>query len=197
MQRATAETPMAGGNAGLIRRTLLLFCLALTMANDPAGQDTQTSDDISPARIASFRAILPGAEFFVRADDQLPHFRAYRPDPSSGETKLVGFVFFTHEVEPYEVAYAGRIDILAGMTVGGVITGIEVLYHDEPYGDFSIDKPEFAAQFAGKSILDPLRVGDDIDSVTRATITVEGATRTIRKSARQIARQHLRESQAQ
>ncbi len=52
-------------------------------------------------------------------------------------------------------------------------------------------------QFTGKSILDRLTVGDDIDSVTRATITVEGATRAIRKSARKIARQHLRERQGQ
>ena len=152
---------------------------------------------LSPARAAGFRTVLPGAETFVRADDALPHFRAYRPDPTTGEPDLVGFVFLTHEVVPDEVAYAGRIEILIGMTPAGVITGVEVQGHDEPYGYFSIDEKAFAVQFTDKSILNRLTVGDDIDSVTRATITVEGATRAIRKSARKIARQYLSERQGQ
>ena len=93
------------------------------------------------------------------------------------------------------MGYAGRIDILVGMTAAGVITGVEVMEHDEPYGDFSIDEPGFARQFIGRRITDPLKVGQDIDAVTRATITVEGATRAIRKAARQVARQQLRDAQ--
>jgi NosR/NirI family nitrous oxide reductase transcriptional regulator len=175
----------------------LLLCLTLIVAGDPAAQETQRAMGLSPARAAQFQAVLPGAETFQRADDALPHFRAYRPAPSTGEPELVGFVFLTNEVVPDEVAYAGRIEILIGMTPAGVITGVKVRDHDEPYGYFSIDEKAFALQFTGKSILDRLTVGDDIDSVTRATITVEGATRAIRKSARRIARQHLRERQGQ
>jgi hypothetical protein len=66
-----------------------------------------------------------------------------------------------------------------------------VVKHREPYGDFSIDRPEFAAQFVGKSIRDPFTVGSDIDAVSRATISITSATRAIRNSARRVARQVL------
>lgn len=176
----------------------LLLSLVLIATAAPVGQEKPRETVTDPVLAAQFGGVLPGADTFVHVNAKPPYYRAYRSNPDSDEpAEMLGLVFLTHEVFPYEVAYAGRIDILAGMTGNGEITGIEVLVHDEPYGDFSIDRPEFAAQFRGKSILDPLRVGKDIDSVTRATITVEGATRAIRKSARQIARQHLQENEGQ
>ena len=77
------------------------------------------------------------------------------------------------------------------MDTKGVLTGVIVADHNEPYGDFSVDPPEFAAQFKGKSIRDPFRVGSDVDAVSRATITVTSAARAIRNSARRIATQLL------
>jgi hypothetical protein len=64
-------------------------------------------------------------------------------------------------------------------------------YDSEPYGYFSIQPPEFVAQFKGKSIRDPFRVGQDIDAVARASITMEAAARVIRESSRTMARQFL------
>ena len=72
-----------------------------------------------------------------------------------------------------------------------VLVGVVVAAHNEPYGDFSVDRPEFAAQFKGKSIRDPFRVGADIDAVSRATITITSAARAIRISARRMATQLL------
>ena len=66
-----------------------------------------------------------------------------------------------------------------------------MIAHREPYGYFSIEPPEFAAQFVGKSVLERFRVGDDVDAVTTATITVSSATRVIRKAARRVAREYL------
>jgi transcriptional regulator of nitric oxide reductase len=77
------------------------------------------------------------------------------------------------------------------MDMQGVITGVIVTEHREPYGDFSVDTPEFAQQFDGKNIRDRFRVGEDVDAITRATITVTSASRAIRNSARKIARAYL------
>ena len=63
-----------------------------------------------------------------------------------------------------------------------------VAQHNEPYGNFSIEPPRFAAQFRGKSIRDQFRVGADVDAVSRATITVSSAARAIRNSARRVAK---------
>jgi transcriptional regulator of nitric oxide reductase len=78
--------------------------------------------------------------------------------------------------------------MLVGMDLKGILTGIIVVEHHEPYGDFSIDPPEFANQFRGKNILDAFKVGSDVDAVSRATISVTSATRAIRNSSRRIAR---------
>jgi len=173
-----------------------LLWLALILAGDLASQAVSDWPSDS-AGSAAFPAVMPDADAFVPAAGDLPYHLAYAEDPAGGGRRLVGFIFLTQEVVPDEVAYASRIETLVGMTADGVITGVRILDHAEPYGYFSIDEPEFARQFAGRSILDRLRVGEDIDSVTRATITVEGATRAIRKAARLVAREHLRETQGQ
>ena len=77
------------------------------------------------------------------------------------------------------------------MDTSAVLTGVIVVDHHEPYGYFSVDKPDFPAQFKGKSIGDPFRVGGDIDAVSRATMTVTSSARAVRDSARRVARQLL------
>jgi hypothetical protein len=47
------------------------------------------------------------------------------------------------------------------------------------------------AQFTGKSVRAPFRLGEDIDAVSRATITMTSAVRAIRDSSRAMARQFL------
>jgi transcriptional regulator of nitric oxide reductase len=77
------------------------------------------------------------------------------------------------------------------MDTKGILTGVIVVEHHEPYGDFSIEPPKFAAQFKNKNIRDPFRVGGDIDAISTATVSITSATRAIRNSARRLARQLL------
>ena len=71
------------------------------------------------------------------------------------------------------------------------MTRIVVVDHNEPYGYFSVDPPEYAAQFISKSIREPFRVGNDIDAISTATLTVTSTTRAVRNGARRIARRFL------
>jgi hypothetical protein len=73
------------------------------------------------------------------------------------------------------------------MDLRGFLAGVVVDYDSEPYGYFSVEPPEFAAQFRGKSVRDPFRVGADIDAVSRATISVSSAARAVRDSSRIVA----------
>ena len=77
------------------------------------------------------------------------------------------------------------------MDTKGILSGIVVVDHHEPYGYFSVEPPAFAAQFAGKNIRDPFKVGADIDAVSRASISIGSAARAVRNSARRAARQLL------
>jgi NosR/NirI family nitrous oxide reductase transcriptional regulator len=81
--------------------------------------------------------------------------------------------------------------MLVGMDPRGKLVGVLVTDHREPYGYFSIELPEFGEQFVGKDIRDRFRVGEDVDAITRATITVTSASRAVRNSSRRIARAYL------
>jgi len=134
---------------------------------------------------ARLRQLFPSATAFSPKEGDPPHFKAY-----SGET-LLGYAFWTTEILPLERGYGGPIAVLIGLDTRGLLTGVVVGDHHEPYGDFSIDPPAFAAQFKGKDVRDPFKLGGDVDAVSRATITMSSAVRTIRNSARRMARQFL------
>ncbi len=140
---------------------------------------------------AALRTLIPQADSFELVETSTRHFRAYLHPASGGDPTLIGFAFFTTDVTPRLYAYKGRITMLVGMDTAGSLIGVQVVYHYEPFGYFSIDPPEFAKQFRNKSILDRLEVGEDIDAVSRATITVTAATRAIRQGARLLAREFL------
>lgn len=136
------------------------------------------------------KRLFPNASAFSPKEGDPPHFKAF-VNGAGGARTLLGYVFWTTELQPLERAYDGPIKMLVGMDGKGVLAGIIVVEHHEPYGDFSIEPADFAAQFKGKDIRDPFRVGGDIDAVSRATITVTSASRAIRNSARRVARSFL------
>ena len=132
------------------------------------------------------RQLFPDAASFSGRIGTPPHFEAYAAgaDPPG---HLLGVAFWTTDLDPLERGYDGPIKILVGLDLRGLIAGVIVADHHEPYGYFSVDPPAFAAQFKGKSVRDPFKVGDDVDAVSRATLTVTSATRAIRNSARRVA----------
>ena len=145
--------------------------------------NAQTVDAKLQSQLAQ---LFPAAAAFSPKGSDPPVYKAL-----AGGQNVVGYAFWTTELEPLERGFDGPIKILVGMDLKGVITGVIVTQHNEPYGNFSIDLPRFPAQFKNKSIRDQFKVGADIDAVSRATITVTSASRAVRNSARRIARQLL------
>jgi transcriptional regulator of nitric oxide reductase len=140
---------------------------------------------------ALLKRLFPAATAFSPKGGDPPHFKAFSTDPRSGLKTLLGLAFWTTELEPFERGYDGPIKILVGMDTKGLLTGVVVTENHEPYGNFSVDRPEFAAQFKGKNIRDAFKVGVDVDAVSRATISVTSASRAVRNSSRRVARQLL------
>jgi transcriptional regulator of nitric oxide reductase len=140
------------------------------------------------AQQSRLKQLFPAATSFSAKGGEPPHVKALGGPKS--ETVL-GYAAWTTEVVPLERGYGGPVAILIGVDTKGLITGIVIGEHHEPYGDFSIDRPEFAAGFRGKDVRDPFKLGEDIDAVSRATITMSSAVRAIRNSARRIARQFI------
>jgi NosR/NirI family nitrous oxide reductase transcriptional regulator len=138
---------------------------------------------------ARLKQLFPAATAFSPKEGDPPHVKAY--SGARGAQTVIGYAFWTTEVSPLERGYGGPIAMLVGLDTKGVMTGIVIGDHHEPYGDFSIDRPVFASTFRGKDIRDPFRLGEDIDAVSRATITMSSAVRAIRNSARRVARQYI------
>jgi NosR/NirI family nitrous oxide reductase transcriptional regulator len=174
------------GRGTLKRLTALGFLFAGIGVIAAGGQPA-----MDPKQEALLRLLFPSATAFSAKGGDPPHFKVYAADPSAGPQALAGLAFWTTELEPLERGYDGPIKVLVGMNTAGILAGIVVTDHHEPYGYFSVDKPEFAAQFKGKNIRDPFRVGGDIDAVSRATMTVSSATRAVRNSSRRVATQVL------
>jgi len=165
----------------------LLFLLA-------AGAVALGADRIytNPDPSAELKRLFPAAAAFSALGGQPLHFKAYAVDPKANPSAPpLGIAFWTTDLVPQEHGYHGPIHILVGMDMTGVLSGVVVTYDSEPYGYFSVQPPKFAAQFKGKSVRDPFRVGGDVDAVSGASITIASAARAIRDSSRMVARQLL------
>jgi NosR/NirI family nitrous oxide reductase transcriptional regulator len=159
-----------------------LLLIAVVMLSFAAGQTTPDA-----ALQGQLKRVFPNATAFSpKQPGPPPHFIAYSGDPLS--KTVAGYVFWTTELEPLERGYDGPIKMLVGVDTNGILTGVLVTEHREPYGYFSVDLPQFARQFFGKNIRDPFKVGADVDAVSRATITITSSARAIRNGARRVAR---------
>lgn len=168
----------------VLRRVIpiaLLFCAATLPV---VGRQTVAID---AKQLARLRVLFPGAASFSPKQGEPPHFTAYSAGPQTAKSTL-GYAFWTTDLVPLERGYSGPIAMLVGIDLKGILTGLVVGDHIEPYGDFSIDRPAFAAQFKNKDVRDPFKLGDDIDAVSRATITMSSAVRAVRNSSRRVAR---------
>ena len=145
----------------------------------------------NPKPDAHLRKLFPAAAAFSPLAGEPLHFKAYGEDPQKTNAAPIGYAFWTTDLVPREGGYHGPIHLLVGMDLAGIITGVVLDYHSEPYGYFSVEPPEFVAQFKGKSIRDSFKVGGDIDAVSRASLSINSATRAIRDSSRLMARQFL------
>lgn len=163
----------------------LLFAAVVVLHGQPA---------LDPMMRDRLELLFPEATAFTPKEGSPPHFKAYAGE--GGERALQGYAFYTTDLEPLERGYDGPIQILVGIDLAASLTGLIVVRHHEPYGYFSVDTPEFAAQFVAKSVRDRFRVGADIDAVSTATITMRSASRAVRNGSRRIARTFLSPSDA-
>lgn len=168
----------------------IALALALLVAAPLALLAQSVAGFIDPMPTARLKQLFPSAVAFTPRGEKDPiYFTAYGSDPAkTPNAKPIGWAFWTIDLVPGELGYHGHIHMLIGMNPQGRITGVIVDRNTEPYGDISINLPEFPLQFKGKSIRDRFEVGQDVDVVSRATISVRAAAREIREASRMVAK---------
>lgn len=173
-----------------ILSSLTVFALASSVANGQAG--------LSEEDLELLRGVMPMADSFSEKSGEPPVYRAFGEATDGGEAPVVGYLFETSDYPPEEVGYSAPIQVLVGMDLEGILTGIEILFYRESYmsirGDF-LNTERFPFQFKGMSVGDGFRVGRDVNGVSRATLTSWATSRGIRNSARKVARAYLTDSE--
>jgi hypothetical protein len=173
---------------------VLLLCVATVVVSTAQGFQgfrgrRRDRTFVNPHPELELSQLFPAAAAFSPSEGNPPHVTVYRTDPRKDPRATpLGFAFWTTDLVPNERGYHGPIKILVGMDPSGVLAGVVVDSDTEPYGYFSVEPDQFAAQFKGKHIGDAFRVGGDVDAVSRASLSIGSATRAIRDSSRMIAR---------
>ena len=137
---------------------------------------------------SQLKTLFPQASGFSPKGGAPLTFKALGGDPKAASPNVIGYAFYTTDLQPLERAYDGPIKWLVGMDTQGVLTGVILIEHREPYGNFSIATARFQNTFKNKDIRDAFKVGADIDAVSTATISITSSARAIRSSARRVAR---------
>jgi len=96
--------------------------------------------------------------------------------------------FNTHDIVPQIRGYAGPIKLLLVMGRDARIKGIRIIEHRETrnYVHY-MELPAYLAQFVGKFAGDAFETDKDIDSITRATVSVKALADSARESSRIVA----------
>jgi len=139
----------------------------------------------------AFRTQAESTAFLEQALPQAQRFDKVREDVYVGYTregeaaKSVGYV-----ATGLGTGYAGPIEIAVGLSSEGRIGTVLILRQTETFAFFRrILSARFLESVTGRHCADPFRIGDDVQAVTGATVSLEGLTDAIRSASRQAARQ--------
>ncbi|HAK56713.1 MAG: FMN-binding protein [Vicinamibacterales bacterium] len=172
--------------------TALLSALAV-----PAVLSTYGGAQTGDARVERYRkhleTVVPEADYYVSKDGEYPHFRGYVRGTDGAADTLVGLAYMNPDAGHVITGYTSEIVMMVGLRPAGTMIAVSVVSHNEPYGARSIEQPRFANQFPNRRYRERLVVGDDVDGISGATITVRAATSAIRRSTRRMFREFVKE----
>ncbi len=154
-----------------LRITLFIITVVSIIAGFILSKETRVDEkrflgDVAPDVIFSAKAGTP------------PHYSSDRSITA----------FNSYDAAPSVNGYAGPIKVLLAINSKGDITGIKVLEHKETenYVHYLMSS-DYLGRFVGKNVNDPFEPDNDIDALSRATVSVDALADTVRRSSRMVA----------
>ncbi len=84
--------------------------------------------------------------------------------------------------------YGGPIEMLVGISPDGEILGTTIVAQRESPGFFRlVENSDLFEDYIGLPFTDPLRLGEDLDAVSGATVSAEGVAQSVRTAVHEIA----------
>ena len=170
-----------------MRRLLIVLLLAATTRPAAAQEGVFLSESEAPA------AVFPGADRYDRieiaATDALrARMRTHLTvTPSVWEERYVAFRVWRRDrpvglaVLVDEVGKHRPISFVVGLRPDGTVEDVAVLSYREAYGG-EVRSARFLDQYRGKSPDDPLRTYADVTNIAGATLSVDAASRAVKKA---------------
>ncbi len=171
-----------------MRVLVLVLLLAVTSPPAPAQEGVFLAETEAPA------AVFPEADRFSRQDvESTPALRermtallAGAP-PSLWEERYPVFAAsrggttLGRAVVIEEIGKHRPITFIVGLKSDGSVNDVAVMAYREAYGG-EVRTPRFLRQYRGKSPADRLRNGREIKNIAGATLSVDAASRAVRKA---------------
>ncbi|MCH4563007.1 NosR/NirI family protein [Halomonas sp. EGI 63088] len=127
---------------------------------------------------------FPEATRLVSAEGEHPAMAVHADD------RLLGYAFETMDIAPIP-AYSGKpVNLLVGIDLEGRIRLASILGHEEPIMLVGIPEhrlADFADAHVPHHVNDRLKIGDNLDAISGATVTVIVVNETIMRTARRVA----------
>ncbi|MBB3183993.1 NosR/NirI family nitrous oxide reductase transcriptional regulator [Halomonas fontilapidosi] len=163
-----ARLSRPAGLAGLLL-TLLLLLIALPL---------------HALELEQVREGFPTADRLEPAESQWPVREVHAGD------ELLGYAFESVDMAPIP-AYSGKpVNLLVGIDLEGTVVQADVISHEEPIMLVGIPEAKlegFADDHVSAHVNDRMKVGDNLDAISGATVTVIVVSDTIMRAARQVA----------
>ncbi len=158
---ATATVALVGSTSGYA--TEYLTVAQAQQAMFPGATFTDAALRLTPEQV---KAVSAKSGVRLRA----PDVRVWRA--STGGWFFVDEVLGKHEFITYAV----------GLDAKGAVCGVEILVYKESYGQ-QVQNPKWRAQFTGKTAASPLKLDEDIQNISGATLSsrhvMEGVKRIL------------------
>jgi len=124
------------------------------------------------------RRALPEASEFRPAADGMYAGR----DPRNATSPVVGYVTVGRAD-----GYGGPMRVAVGLDTSGNVAGVSIIDHKEtpPFFD-RIKAGDYLEDLVGKSYADPFIPGDDINTVSGATVSLDALATSVRRGARRL-----------
>lgn len=178
------------------RQAIVLGCFALVIGSLLWAINALTIPQIEKNQHAllvdSLNQILPDSRY----DNDLTKSAVTVFDTAGKQNKTIYAAYYNKKPAAAIIktstpdGYAGEITLLVGIDIGGVITGVRVLQHQETPGlgdDIELRKSRWVLDFNGKSVATPLhwavtQDGGTFDQFTGATITPRAVVGAVRQT---------------
>jgi hypothetical protein len=159
----------------MIFKRIVVFGIPLILVLAWVAGARRMQADLDPHLLAA----VPGAQVLRPVGNG--DFAAYRGD------ELIGYVRIDQAN-----GYGGPMNVAVGVDTTETITGLSIVDHKESTAFFrKVTGENLSGRLVGKSLFDPLQVGDDVDAVTGATRSSRALVESVRKGARTLGARAL------